>query len=205
MNIIGLVTSQSNEDSWIKAIKKQNTLLCLRLSENGKAFCIGTYHMPCSYNNNSIMLLHTATCVQLMNKFANNSRYILAGDFNFTPSSLMYKMITKGGNYNQYMDVSLNLDTSQCSVKLSTPLISVYCLSGIEPSFTNYSHVKNKSVFKDCIDYIFVSRGLKVNSIQTLQEKPIETENGYPFANEPSDHLLLAADLELVERSSKPI
>jgi len=199
LSIFGLSNPKSNEDSWLKAIKKQNTLLCLRLSENEKAFCIGTYHMPCSYKDQSIMLLHTVTCIQLMNKFAGNYRYILAGDFNFKPDSLMYKVVTTGGNYNSYVDVSLNLDTSMCSVKLATPMKSVYSYIGQEPLYTNFSHVKDHEPFNGCLDYIFISRGWKVLSVKELPSQLPQTS--YPSGDEPSDHLLLAANLELIEKS----
>lgn len=88
-----------------------------------------------------------------------------------------------------------------------------------EPEFTNYAQVKDDAPFMDTLDYIFLSHGSssrtsnnkekeestlnnrrcdwKVTNVQSLPSK----DKG-PFPNltvkEPSDHVLIAADLELV-------
>lgn len=71
--------SLEKDDIWSKAIRKRNTLLCLKLNYNGNIFCIGTYHVPCT--DESIKLIHIISCVQLINKFSGNYKYILSGDF----------------------------------------------------------------------------------------------------------------------------
>lgn len=187
-------------DDWVKAIRKRNMLLCLRLCDikNDKSFCIGTYHMPPEYKNKDVATLHLVMCNQLMNKFAGNYKYILAGDFNFSPNSILYNLITKGGNGQ--VEKSLNYDTSSFSLKI-LPLTSVYggavspSLTGDEPAFTNYVHLDKP--FSGCLDYIFVSRGWKINNVKKL---PINLPDiPYPNGDEPSDHLMIAAELELIK------
>ncbi len=189
------------EDSWSKATKKQNTLLCVRLSKKNKVFCVGTYHMPCTYMDQSLMILHSTICLQQMNKFAGNYKYILAGDFNFKPNSLMYEIFTKGGRYDKLVEVSKIFDTSQCNIKIATPVKSAYSIINKDPLFTNYAHTINQEPFSGCIDYIFVSKGWNVLDVKKLpDELPPYT---YPSMTEPSDHLMLAANLEMKKRIPK--
>jgi mRNA deadenylase 3'-5' endonuclease subunit Ccr4 len=189
----------TNDDVWVQAIRKRNTLLCLKLNYNGDTFCIGTYHMPCF--GDSVKLLHLISCIQLLNKFAGNYKYILAGDFNIMPNTLLYKVITEGGKYDNIVEKSIHYDTKMFSIKVSNPMKSAYALFGEEPQFTNYSHVVNSEPFNGCLDYIFVSNGWKVNSIIKLPTSLPELT--YPSNEEPSDHLLLAVDLELIKRQNK--
>jgi len=192
-------SSLATDDIWTKAIRKRNTLLCLKLSYDDKIFCVGTYHMPCL--GQSVKLLHLMSCIQLMNKFAGNYKYILAGDFNFMPDSLLYKVITEGGKYDDVVEKSVNYDTTMFSLKVSTPMKSAYALFEKDPLFTNYSHVINSDPFHGCLDYIFLSKGWQVTDIKKL---PIALpELAYPSHDEQSDHLLLAVDLELIERKIK--
>lgn len=71
---------------------------------------------------------------------------------------------------------------------------------GQEPEFTNFAKVKDEPVFIETLDYIFCSKDQwKVNQVLKL---PLKTEallNGKPFPSisEPSDHIMLAADLSL--------
>ena len=120
------------------------------------------------------------------------------------PGSLLYKVITEGGNYTNCIEKSPNYDTTMISLKVSTPLKSAYALfEGLDPLFTNYAHVKNSDPFSGCLDYIFVSKGWKVTNIKKL---PIELPKlAYPSDHEPSDHLLIAVELELIQRKNAGI
>jgi mRNA deadenylase 3'-5' endonuclease subunit Ccr4 len=208
--IINSELELDKDDIWVKAIRKKNTMLCMRLTRlelseglsiGNKTFCIGTYHMPCF--GDSIKILHMISCIQLLNKFAGNYKCIFAGDFNMMPNSTLYKIITVGGNYADLVDKSTNYDTSMFSFKVPMMMQSGYKLFGEDPTFTNYAHVANSEPFSGCLDYIFLSRGWKVTDVQKLPtELPKLT---YPSDIEPSDHLLLAVNLELVERADKKI
>ena len=72
---------------------------------------------------------------------------------------------------------------------------SAYVLKNkVEPEFTNYAKTKDDPPFIGTLDYIFLSSHWKVNrvkSLPTLQgfQGPLPTEN------EPSDHLLISADI----------
>jgi mRNA deadenylase 3'-5' endonuclease subunit Ccr4 len=190
---------KSLDDVWFKAIKKRNTLLCLKLKYNDKIFTIGTYHMPCTID--SIKLLHLISVIQLINKIAENTKFILTGDFNFMPNTLLYKVITEGGNYSNNIEKSVNYDTTMMSLKVPTIMKSAYGSFDKEPLFTNYAQTGNNELFSGCLDYVFVSRGWTVNDVKKLPSNLPELT--YPSLGEPSDHLMLAVKLEMVERVKK--
>ena len=82
--------------------------------------------------------------------------------------------------------------------------------AAVEPEFTNYAHIKeDPEPFIGTLDYIFLSQkegtsshdgvgqSWKVHSVEKLPS--IEESGGpYPNKNEPSDHILIAADLEII-------
>jgi 2',5'-phosphodiesterase len=93
---------------------------------------------------------------------------------------------------------------------LSTPLKSAYFTRyGKEPDFTNYAKVKEDPIFIDTLDYLFYSSAssssvekegggsIEVKEVLVLPNR--ETVPGpLPNDEEPSDHLLMAADFTIV-------
>ena len=97
------------------------------------------------------------------------------------------------------------------------PMTSAYRQMSVdgktEPEFTNWARVKDDDPFIDTLDYIFLSHNKKhegtgsttscdwkIMSVEELRTK--ENGNGPypnldPTVNEPSDHVLISADLEL--------
>lgn len=91
-----------------------------------------------------------------------------------------------------------------------------------EPEFTNYAHIQDQEdPFIGTLDYIFLSKKEKTTTATTgrgndddaevvgqwwkvngVSKLPTVVNSGGPFPNavEPSDHLLIAADLELVSK-----
>lgn len=185
-------TPIDKNDPWFKAIIKHNMLLCLKLSINHQHFCVINYHMPQSHQNQTIGLLHLIACIQNINKFVNNLKFIFAGDFNFQPFSLLYQVITKGGNYKNNVDKSTNYDTSQFNLKVST------CMSNCYPDnllYTNYVHTLDHLPWHGCIDYILTSPGWKVIHVDNVVNDFVE--GPFPNQNESSDHLMIGATLNL--------
>ncbi len=69
---------------------------------------------------------------------------------------------------------------------------------GSEPPITNHSFNGKFGEFSGCLDYIFVSPQWKVNSVRALPSVEAMAAVGpLPAKDEPSDHLLLAAELTL--------
>lgn len=83
---------------WSIAQMKQNKLLFVRLTPRVKdstsTFCIATYHMPATYKIPEVMLIHAKLLKNQVAKLAQSDPYIIAGDFNFTPTSSCYSLFT---------------------------------------------------------------------------------------------------------------
>lgn len=83
-----------------KAERRHNVQISLRLQNKmllSEIFCVSTYHMPCAFRDPHVMTFHTALSAHHAFRFAgDNVPLILAGDFNFDPSSESYALLTSG-------------------------------------------------------------------------------------------------------------
>ena len=218
----GPVNERDPIDPWDMSEKRFNVLLTVSLRErkSGAVFSVSNYHMPCAFFAPPVMNIHAdlaARRVQMLaektwlglnseentavdlsaDESARKIPYILAGDFNILPDSPHYKLLTTG---------TLNeSDPTYPPVKHGVPwqirmlpVDSAYFLANsTEPEFTNYAEVKDDEPFIGTLDYIFLSKDKW--RIQAVKELPSIAESGGPFPNEdePSDHLLIYADIEL--------
>ena len=188
------------EDHWSMSGRRYNILLTttLRDKQSGEAFCIGNYHMPCAFYCPPAMTIHSemaAKHVQDISASKAGLPYILAGDWNITPDSPTYKMLTTG---------KLQLDDPSYPTPkhgmewgvTAASMRSAYAEKGGEPDFTNYARVKEQDAFVDTLDYIFLSPEWKVENTKSIVHRNVA--NGpYPNAQEPSDHVMISADLAL--------
>lgn len=142
--------------------------------------------------------------------------FILAGDFNILPNSAQYDILTKGVLHSSDPTFPHPKHGMEWKVKC-LPMNSAYASFESEPEFTNYAHLKDDpDPFIGTLDYIFLSKsssgetnevvgGLAAQrqyewKVHGVKKLPSREDSGgpYPSAKEPSDHLLIAADLELV-------
>ena len=193
-------------------------------------FLISNYHMPCAFYAPPVMNIHSEMVARRVQTLAADVHeslgadkmeegistvpYILAGDFNIMPDSPHYKLITTGS-----LDKSdPTLPPAKFGVDWSVEaeaMDSAYAEIGEEPEFTNYAHIQDQEdPFIGTLDYIFLSRKAKTTRIvdekvagawwkvNGVTKLPSVAESGGPFPNdvEPSDHLLISADLELVSK-----
>ena len=78
---------------------RSNRAIFLRLrptSGDGSSFVVGVYHMPCIYWDARVMTVHISLVVEALQAFAASSPMVLLGDFNVTPDSESYKLVTTG-------------------------------------------------------------------------------------------------------------
>ncbi|KAL3806369.1 hypothetical protein ACHAXA_000212 [Cyclostephanos tholiformis] len=136
--------------------------------------------------------------------------YILAGDFNILPDSAQYKILTTGELEKSDPTYPPKKYGQEWKIE-SLPMDSAYALDGSEPEFTNYAHTRDDiDPFIGTLDYIFLSKKESTNfhgeneswewwKVHRVQKLPHKEDSGGPFPNakEPSDHLLISADLEL--------
>jgi mRNA deadenylase 3'-5' endonuclease subunit Ccr4 len=200
---------KSEEDAWDVSRWRFNQFIAVRLKnrnmEHSIPFWIGNYHMPCAFRIPAVMNIHAdlvgsriqqlaTTCAQQGKK----EPYILAGDFNILPNSPHYSLLRTG---------SLDETDETYPVKkyemVWKPTVqgmrSAYVeFNGKEPEFTNNAHngALNAESFIGTLDYIFLSDEWSVKAVQELP-KIDDLKGVYPDDTEPSDHVLIAATLEI--------
>ncbi|GKY98656.1 hypothetical protein MPSEU_000822000 [Mayamaea pseudoterrestris] len=193
-------------EPWADAERRNNIILTatLRDRETRKSFLVATYHMPCAFYAPPIMTIHSEMAAQYTQRIAaeqGDVPYVLAGDFNIKPGDAPYKLLLTA-------DASVSMDEASIpptrngfawkSAPLA-PMRSAYaeCLQ-TEPDFTNFARTGDKEPFIDTLDYIFISKEWKVDDVLKLPHRDV-AKGPFPNldANEPSDHVLIAADLSL--------
>ena len=75
--------------------------------------------------------------------------------------------------------------------------------AGKEPDFTNFAYTKpmgsDMDAFVETLDYVFLGPGWVVTSVlDTVPASAIDRSKPHPTVDQPSDHCMIAADLEMV-------
>lgn len=189
-------------DVWFEALKRSNTLLCADFDH----FCVACYHMPCvfgSVEKERLMTIHATLAANTIHHFAKGKPYVLAGDFNIKPPDASYHLLTTGELGDQFQDYAPPTNPrlfKPFHVGLH-PLTSAYNAKvGAEPDFTNFAFTKhNTETFIATLDYIFCSQNAwTVDAVKALpRQADVDLDKPYPDATQPSDHIMLAADLSL--------
>lgn len=187
-------------------------ILCgvkLRHRASDETFWVTTYHMPCAFKNPDMMTVHASLALQYTQKLAGLGEqkegqerevlpYVLLGDFNFKPEDGMYELYVNGtlsSSHPAFPEIPERLKW----VPDVVPVRSAYLeANGEEPEYTNNARVQEMEPFKETLDYIFLSDEWKVGSVLDL-DLPTKEEQDHPFPDEfePSDHVLMAANLSL--------
>jgi 2',5'-phosphodiesterase len=182
----------------IFAKKRMNQFVFLDL-ENKKSshkFSIATYHMPMAFFLPQVMSIHIAMYINRTQELANGKPLILTGDFNLSPKSPQYNWISKGIQDTNHVAYPMNL-IKNGTENFNFPMRSAYStVMGKEPDWTNYGQNGQKKPFIDTLDYIWISNEWKVTSVIPLPHLA-EIQSPLPNEQEPSDHLMIGADLEL--------
>ena len=168
-------SSDNEVDTNIENAKKRaNLVVRMKIHlNNGKAFYLYNYHMPCAFKTPLVQILHINALKRIIASFPDIP-YILAGDMNVLPTSKEYKFLT---------------DTISPITLKSSYLIA----NKEEPEFTCFNYTTFGGEFCGCLDYIFVSEEFKVLKSHLL----LMTTTELPNADCPSDHLPLRSVLSL--------
>jgi len=191
-------------DPWQVAEGRHNTVVVARLKDkaSNKEFVIAGYHMPCLFGSDDkckVMTIHAAMLFQYAQKLARGDPLVVAGDFNIQPTSAQYQFITQG---RLAQDHPQNPQSSPVDFEVSIkPMVSAYKVAnGKEPEFTNLAKTGwgGPDKFCETLDYIWLSDGWKVEGVKPLGSKAsVEDIASYPSRDEPSDHVMIFADLKM--------
>lgn len=181
-------------------------------NNNNALFCVANYHMPCCYYAPIVMTLHADAYLAHVQRIAASTAtgsssstipYIVTGDFNIVPSEIVYRFLTQTKTVPTdsvaYPKSSETLTSSYAwTPAIQSTVRSAYAVAtGTEPDFTNYAQTTpEEDPFIDTLDYIFISELVRVRNVLPLPHRD-NVEGPFPNAEEPSDHVLIAADLEL--------
>ncbi len=198
---------KKTDDAWDYSKYRQNQFIAVQIEQKNRgtnsehSFWVGNYHMPCAFRTPAVMNLHADLVADRIQYLAstNNAPYVLAGDFNILPESPHYTLLTTGKIDTEDETYPPSKYGTTWQPRLSGMASAYNMYNQCEPEFTNAAHngALNADDFVGTLDYIFLSSGWKVTGVKSLPA--IEDLNGgvYPNVNEPSDHLMIAASLEL--------
>ncbi|CAE6941479.1 ccr4 [Symbiodinium natans] len=190
--------------AWVLAARKQNRLLAARLKVKceSKSFIAATYHMPCLFDEPvqrqakaiHAMLLRDA----LMLRFPQE-RLVLAGDFNTKPEDSELEVLMEG--QLSEMDVAWPAALEDQGLDFARwqagPLQLHNAYAHCNLDYTNYAWIEGSPApFRATLDYIFTTSPIEVVQVLTPPQVPLGAPV-LPTAEQPSDHVLLAADLSL--------
>jgi mRNA deadenylase 3'-5' endonuclease subunit Ccr4 len=195
-------TPYTSYKTWSISKKKWNFMITLEIqNDKGSNIFVSTLHMPCSFRNPSTMFTYAALARQHIKDFSNGSPYVLAGDFNICPNSDLYNFLLTGNCDPKSIrkDFPPEDTWNPNDLELGNIRSAVLECHGSEPAFTNYcfnSIFGNTEPFCDTLDYIFVSEHFGIEDTFKQPSFTSTTENLCPSIDEPSDHLLIWAELE---------
>lgn len=199
---INSIVKQLNNGSY-----RDNRCISVKLqliSNPDKEFWVSTYHMPCKYDQPTLMHAHIVSFMSHLNKLSGELPLILAGDFNVVPDSDSYKIMTerivpdklkKLFKYSSGRSYPFRLATDaeyNPEVRLVMFSSAWADLNGKEPAFTNIK-ITRQNTFVDTLDYILY-KGLTVSEC-CFDSRTIDytgTMEGlvpYPTDRCPSDHV----------------
>ncbi|CAF1263517.1 unnamed protein product [Rotaria sordida] len=182
-------------DPWETAMDRINALICIKVTINNKSIHIGTYHMPCLYKDPDVMLIHSSIVKDRMFHLAGGQNFILVGDFNFNSTDICYKALTEKNFLNCRLPESSKYEISY-QRNAEQVLKSAYReKNGVEPTYTNFAHTPNCPDYCDTLDYIFFNGNLTIENVLELPDHP--SGESYPDETHPSDHLMIAATIQL--------
>jgi endonuclease/exonuclease/phosphatase family metal-dependent hydrolase len=125
---------------------------------------------------------------------------LLVGDFNFTPDSPAYRLLTTGRVADCDCAVAprpppFGSESDLSFLNLSKPLRSAFAAArGREPEFTNYSESAWGGAFSGTLDFVFMSDDriavASVDDLPALADSKLS-----PNETTPSDHLPVAANV----------
>jgi hypothetical protein len=204
------VENERRKAYWRIAQRKKNQMIFIRLcprQQQTSYFCIATYHMPSAFKYPEVMLIHTKLLKNKVTSLAGEDPFILAGDFNFEPTSPSYSLLTTcaiSPDHLHLLPVPIDGiedrfeiieaqggegDNQEGGIMLHSAYVDVL---GKEPLYTNYAHPskRNSSGYCGTLDYLFYDRSrCHVQSVLCIP--PLD--HPIPSGDEPSDHVMIGA------------
>ncbi len=175
--------------------------------------CIANTHLYSNKDFPDVKLWQSWQLLQELETFIHsrgaNLPLMICGDFNSTPDTAVYGLLSRQSVHPGHPDVNMNNNDDSTpgilpdamGISHSFQLGSVYnTVIGKEPHATNYT-----AAFKGVLDYMWYSaQNLRPLSAAPIPEEPALTEHGeaLPSTQYSSDHIMLISDMQIMGGSS---
>ncbi|XP_041747734.1 2',5'-phosphodiesterase 12 [Coregonus clupeaformis] len=180
-----------------KVVQRSTTLqvsVLQCLNDPSKKICVANTHLYWHPKGGNVRLVQMSVALKQLQQVITQSypdaSLLFSGDFNSTPSSGVFQLVSQGALPSTHPDWSSNGPDELCPMEVSNPFqLSSACG---EPAYTNYV-----GGFHGCLDYIFMDpRVLQVDQMIPLpSHQEITTCQALPSVSHPSDHIALVCDL----------
>ena len=190
------------DDAWDYSKWRFNQFIAVKLKNRGEdnqPFWVGNYHMPCAFRTPAVMNIHADLVGSRIQQLAkDDTPYVLAGDFNILPESPHYSLLRTGELSPEDETYPYKKYDMNWAPQLKGMKSAYFELNGEEPEFTNAAHngAMNDESFIGTLDYIFLSDEWNVLKVKETPKKA-DLKGVYPDAEEPSDHVMIAATLKI--------
>lgn len=170
--------------------------------------CIANTHLYSHKDYPDVKLWQTWQLLQELETFIasrGSLPLMICGDFNSTPDTAVYDMLSRREVHPSHRDVNMQSDDVNIfpahllPISHSFNLGSVYvAVTGEEPQHTNYT-----AVFKGVLDYMWYSAtNLRPQSVASVPEEEdiIQYGEAMPSTQYSSDHVLMVSDMQILIR-----
>jgi len=226
--VLGMNPRSDDGVSYLNRLSKDNVaqLVVLELAQLTLAtrtnrepinqICIANTHLYSNKDFPDVKLWQTWQLLQELETFVlsrgTNLPLMLCGDFNSTPETAVYDLLSRQAVHPGHPDVNVNINEDGNSTNIlpdvlslthSFQLGSVYnTVMGEEPRSTNYT-----TNFKGVLDYMWYSaNNLRPLSAAPIPEEEVLTRHGeaLPSTQFSSDHVMLISDMQILGGGSRP-
>lgn len=224
--VLGLSPRSEEGAAFLNRLSKDNVaqLVVLELAQPTLAtrtnrdpinqVCIANTHLYSNKDFPDVKLWQAWQLLQELENFVlsrgTNLPLIICGDFNSTPDTAVYDLLSRQTVHPGHPDVNIatnddipNVLPDAMNITHSFQLGSAYqTVLGDEPVQTNYT-----GNFKGVLDYVWYSvQNLRPLSAAPIPDEPILTRHGeaLPSTEFSSDHIMLISDIQILGGGSRP-
>lgn len=218
--VLGLNPRSEEGAAFLNRLSKDNVaqLVVLELAQPSIAsrsnrepinqVCIANTHLYSNKDFPDVKLWQAWQLLQELETFVlsrgTNLPLMICGDFNSTPDTAVYDLLSRQTVHPGHPDVNINTDDSTpnvlpdaMNITHSFQLGSAYqTVMGEEPKVTNYT-----GIFKGTLDYIWYSiQNLRPLSAAPIPDESVLTRHGeaLPSTEYSSDHIMLISDMQII-------
>lgn len=164
------------------------------LNHPARTICVANTHLYWHPKGGNIRLVQMGVALrhlcQVISDVAPDAALLFNGDFNSTPSTGLFQLMTGGRAPESHPDWASSGLEEACPMELVCPFPLLSACG--EPAYTNYV-----GGFHGCLDYIFLEPSkMQVEQVIPLpSHEEVTTYQALPSVSHPSDHIALVCDL----------